>query len=243
MTNQQHKEKLQLFHISRYREGEAAIEEFIPRIPENRMDGENDSMPRICVSDSLTGCFTATSNPSYEMYSYTREEYNCPYQHMSYLDILLEKNQSGQMYRVYHFEMDESEVVSPAELHEKGWVPDALETNEHWITANRKPDRISYIFLLSVTPGKGNFNFRFTEMQEELDAFGVMMGLDELYFYTERRNQSLFQVYSKEVALEIKATVKAESEARTEASQTANQTVLWNQEIEVSLEDLPSLSI
>lgn len=225
MTNQLQAKKLELFHISRYREGEGAIQEFVPRIPRNRMEGENDSLPRICVSDNLNGCFTATSNPSYEMYSYQRESSHCPYQQMSHMDILLEKNQSGQMYRVYHFDMDETEVVTPKELHEKGWVPDALETNEHWITANRKPDRISYIFLLSVTPGKGKFNFRLTEPQEELESFGVMMRLDELFFHTQRNNESMFQVYSQEMAIQLKVKAKEEMEANVEESRLSQQKV------------------
>lgn len=240
MTNQLQKKKLELFHVSRYREGEGAIQDFIPRIPRNRMNGENDSMPRICVSDNLMGCFTAMSNPSYEMYSYQRESYHCPYQQMSHMDILMETNQAGQMYRVYHFDMDEPEVVTPAELHEKGWVPDALETNEHWITANRKPDRISYIFLLSVTPGKGKFNFRLSEVQEDVEAFGVMMRLDDLYFYTNDRNESMFQQYSMESALQIKATVKEEWEAKQEASKASQQVADWSVNVEVSEEDLPS---
>lgn len=239
MTNQLQKKKLELFHVSRYREGEEAIQEFVPRIPRNRMEGENDSIPRICVSDNLNGCFTATSNPSYEMYSYQRENSHCPYQQMSHLDILMETNQAGQMYRVYHFDMDESEVVSPGDLHEKGWVPDALETNEHWITENRKPDRISYIFLLSVTPGKGKFNFRLSGVQEDVEAFGVMMRLDDLFFYTNERNESMFQQYTKEMALQIKSTVKEKLEAMAEESKASSLTTEWSVNIEVSEEDLP----
>lgn len=242
MTNQLQAKKLELFHISRYREGVEAIQEFVPRIPGNRMEGENASIPRICVSDNLNGCFTATSNPSYEMYSYQRENSHCPYQQMSHLDILMETNQAGQMYRVYHFDMDESEVVTPAELHGKGWVPDALETNEHWITANRKPDRISYIFLLSVTPGKGKFNFRLSDVREDVEAFGVMMRLDDLYFYTNDRNESMFQRYTMESALQIKATVKEEWEAKAEASKASQPVADWSIEVEVSEADLPSLA-
>lgn len=241
MTNQLQKKKLELFHISRYKEGEAAIEEFVPRIPKNRMDGENDKISRICVSDNLTGCFTAMSNPSYEMYSYRNEEYFCPYQHMNYMDVLLETNQSGQMYRVYHFDMDVSEVVTPDVLHENGWVPDALNTHEHWITGSRKPDRISYVFLLSVAPVKGGFAFRMTEEKPEVDAFGVMMGVDDLYFYTDARKESMFQQYSSEMAFHIKTTVKKEREANIETSRLAQSTTEWSIEVELSQDDLPVL--
>lgn len=244
MTNQLQKKKLELFHVSRYSEGKEAIQEFVPRIPKNRMDGENDSMPRICVSDNLIGCFRAMSNPAYEMFEYAESEYYCPYQGMSYLDILLEKNQSGQMYRIYHFDMETSEVVTPAELHEKGWVPDALKTNEHWITANRKPDRVTYIFLHSVTKGKRTYEFRLSDEQEELETFGVMMPLDDLYFYTDQRNEPLFQQYSKEKGLEIKeclAKERAVLSAKSQEPQTRStrEPEFWG-EVEVSEEDLPS---
>lgn len=240
MKNQQEKEKVQLFHVSRYSEGQAAIEEFVPRIPKNRMQGEDDSTPRICVSDNLLGCLRAMSNPAYEMYEYAESEYHCPYQEMSYLDVLLEKNQSGQMYRIYHFDMEKSEVVTPEELHKNGWVPDALKTNEHWITSNRKPDRVSYIFLHSVTKGKRAYEFRLSEEQDELETFGVMMPLDDLYFHTNERNEPLFQHYSKEKALEIKESLAKRREVRATESPVSTWESEFLFEVEVGDEDLPT---
>lgn len=127
--------KLHLYHISQLSEFPNETKRFIPRIPEYRASGENERIPRICVSDSLDGCFKAHPDAVHNI-NYAMDT-----------EVLLEEGITGILYRVYHFLVDEEEVLFPNQLHSKGYVPDALDTNEHWILNEIKPVGISYVCL------------------------------------------------------------------------------------------------
>lgn len=45
---------MELFHVS-YKK----IDQFSPRVPANRADGEDDMTPRICFAESIVGCINA----------------------------------------------------------------------------------------------------------------------------------------------------------------------------------------
>lgn len=49
-----------LYHVS-YDLSEPLHKEFIPRIPNNTVNEEDESIPRICFSDSIQGCIRAIS--------------------------------------------------------------------------------------------------------------------------------------------------------------------------------------
>ena len=50
--------KIRLFHVS-FNIMEPLHKVFIPRVPENPMNGEDESYQRICFSDSITGCINS----------------------------------------------------------------------------------------------------------------------------------------------------------------------------------------
>ncbi len=93
------------------------IEEFIPRIPENRMDDEDAETERICLAKTLEGCFSASSELE-ELYSRHK---SCP----------------NEIFRVYVF--DENDILKEENftdsyvLWHDGLVPDANITGEVWI--------------------------------------------------------------------------------------------------------------
>lgn len=78
---------------------------FTPRIPENRMEGEDTTTPRICFADSLSGA----------------------------LDALGGANERVNL-TVFWLEVDTDDpyVLTPEELY--SLVPDAGMTGEHWLT-------------------------------------------------------------------------------------------------------------
>lgn len=142
------------YHVSSNYDRE--INEFIPRIPHNRASGEDAVQKRICVSTSLQGCIKAAPTIWYHMHTYLNAEYYDPYTHMERLTTLLEQNEKvGYLFKVYEFYLDEGEVISASVLKENEWVPDADQTNEHWITKPIKPSK-SYYILIENTKEENN---------------------------------------------------------------------------------------
>lgn len=45
---------MKLYHVSYNK-----VDRFIPRVPKERAEGENDDIPRICFSDSIEKCIAA----------------------------------------------------------------------------------------------------------------------------------------------------------------------------------------
>ena len=93
-----------------------------PRVPNDavRMKGEEGTIPRICVCDSIEGCLTAVPFGGANLADYfvgDNHPHSCPI-------------------RVFVFdEKDilEGNLITPDELYEKDWVRDAFYSNEHWI--------------------------------------------------------------------------------------------------------------
>lgn len=105
------------------------IDVFVPRIPVRRMSEENVEIPRICLSTSIEGCFTAAPWGS-----------ECLSDRPSYV-----------VYRVYEFDGDKipkNHIFTTEKLAKEEFVPDAMFTNETWIIEqNLIPDDMYYIIL------------------------------------------------------------------------------------------------
>lgn len=100
------------------------VEEFSPRIPteQSRIEGEDRTVPRICVARNIEDCLTGFPEGGYRL------EGNCP-----------------MLIRVYEFEEEsipQENIVRAPELFLKNIVPDAWITGEHWIVNQSiKPKR------------------------------------------------------------------------------------------------------
>ena len=105
------------YHISY--ETNNTIECFVPRIPNDKMLGENDTIKRVCVSDDLQKCFNA----------------------ISWQDDL--ENEEIEIVRVYEFNLDnDADILDNEYLYKNGLVDDSMITNEYWILKEIKPSKV-----------------------------------------------------------------------------------------------------
>lgn len=107
------------------------IEEFVPRIPEFRAEGldENNTIPRICLSDSIEGCLSAVPWGGSRLEDLFWEEGSC-------------------LIRIYEFDIKDlnlKNLLPPEYLYSSDLVRDALISGEYWyIHEKLKPSR-SYL--------------------------------------------------------------------------------------------------
>lgn len=151
--------KIQLFHISSLHDGGEEKTVFTPRIPRLRAVGEDETMERICVSSTLEGCFIGHPTAVNSVHTGLEDRV-----------YLLERGKEAMIFRVYGFEVEKEKVRMPEELHEKGYVPDALLSQEHWILEPCQPVSISYVVLENVSYQIGTKEFTFT--YTEHDTYG-----------------------------------------------------------------------
>lgn len=84
---------------------------FIPRIPSSAGKGENKTIPRICMSDSIEKCIQASPIIS---------------------DLLDGETHIIKVYKYRVNKRNADKIVGPKTLFNKKLVPDALENNEFW---------------------------------------------------------------------------------------------------------------
>lgn len=105
---------------------------FKPAIPSIRLEGENSTMKRVSLSFSIEGCLTAMPKGGVHLEK-TLEETN------GYLRIIeLDTIMAG---------LTADDLILPFYLYEKGWVMDALATEEVWVL---KPFQAQKIFDVRV---------------------------------------------------------------------------------------------
>ncbi len=101
---------VKLYHIS-YDCDEPLCKEFIPRIPDNILNGESETIPRICFSDSIEGCINARQDG---IVTIADEEY---------ISIIVWEVEIA---------ISDPNLKSWVELYESDLVPDAALTHEYW---------------------------------------------------------------------------------------------------------------
>lgn len=101
---------MSLIHVSFDR-----VDEFIPRVPKNKADGENNTIPRICVTNDIVRAICALPNGGLVLHK------------MSLLKL-------PTIIHVYYLKADK---VMPTEEVSK-YVPDALSSGEMWILEKPK---------------------------------------------------------------------------------------------------------
>lgn len=121
-----------IYHVSM--DLSCITEVFKPRIPkqEQRMEGENNYIPRICVAKSIEDCLTAMPNGGYAF----------------------ENSDKPNIIRVYEFEpnrIKKENLISPADLYFSEWVLDAWVTGEYWVVRQDLiPFRIYDVQIISL---------------------------------------------------------------------------------------------
>lgn len=119
---------MKFYHVDLCKE--EVINLFTPRIPSHILEDENGDIPRVCVSSSIAGALGSVPWGGRNMAN----------------------KGENMVFRVYEFDsskINENSIITPKELVEKGYVPDALCYDEHWITTTVKPDKMYYISIES----------------------------------------------------------------------------------------------
>lgn len=101
---------IKLYHIS-YDITEPLNKEFIPRIPGNAATGEDESIPRVCLCDSIERCLNAAED---RLGDYENED--------KAIIVVWEKE----------FSLFDHNLLSWQHLYENNLVPDAVLTHEYW---------------------------------------------------------------------------------------------------------------
>ena len=96
---------MELFHISM--DIKEKIKLFTPRIPERIYDGENNTIKRICFSDTVINCMKAIYVPLFT---------------------------TGSKIMIYKksFDYNDKYLIHPEEIYNKGYVKDAKANHEYW---------------------------------------------------------------------------------------------------------------
>lgn len=93
------------------------VEDFYPRIPLQRCPGEDDSIPRICVADSVQNALNAIPQAA---------------------ETLDAMERIGVPLIIHVYDLESSDVMNSSAVQK--YVPDALATHEKWILS--RPDSI-----------------------------------------------------------------------------------------------------
>lgn len=101
---------IKLYHIS-YDTSEPLDKEFIPKIPHNTVSGEDESVPRICFSDSIEGCINAVED---QLGNYENED------------------RATIIVWEMEFLLPNDKLIGWQKLYEDNLVPDAVFTHEYW---------------------------------------------------------------------------------------------------------------
>lgn len=169
-----------LKHIEFWEEEVEKIKEFIPRVPSKTTLGEDKSIPRICTSTTIENCVKASPQTSYVLFGML-DEINLMEMSHQYFHYFLETAQYGMLVRVYHFEVEESIVRLPNEIHKAGWVPDALITDEHWLLEKVKPVRTSYAIVRRDESKR--YSVEIVQEADSLEELGVFINCEILDHY------------------------------------------------------------
>lgn len=137
---------IKLYHVS-FDLTEPLHKEFIPRIPGNSMKEEDETIPRICLSDSIQGCIRSICG-------YPKDDSGCA------CIIVWE-----------HEFQEDNALCSWRYLYENNLVPDAAVTHEYWYTNKITLD--GTIYKISNIEYRTLYSFRSTYKEEILDILSA----------------------------------------------------------------------
>lgn len=147
-----------LFHINSIFEEDVKV--FTPRIPLSTAPDEDEMFPRICTSDTIAGCMHAHPSLIQDCGSLQVNKLFFP-----------KLNTYGYLYRIYHFEESLKDIVTPSILISEELVPDAEETNEHWIMKPATPVNVSYLLVYNIDVHFDEENGHFKDISIDFEEF------------------------------------------------------------------------
>lgn len=123
-----------------------------PCIPRNRLEGENDTIPRICVSRTLDGCLTAIGPAAIGLDALRKA--------LSDLKQDMEPEQQMQIieqltfpYTILLFDVPDDALYLVKTARVAEYVADAWWTQECWLMEDCRPVYVSHEWLVNGTVG------------------------------------------------------------------------------------------
>lgn len=212
---------VKVFHIAPVNDSE--VELFELRVPNTIMRGEDNTVGRICVGRTIHDCIKAHPHSFYNLTNKVDENPDATFSDyedwMASFTVQLESKKRFLLYKVYTLEVSESDLIGPAELQEKGLVPDALFTQEHWLMKETPPVSIQYLIIDSKYEAFDSdeffvdylFNY---EVTEDIPS-GTLLREDVLFYKAREFNIDLDKEFSQK---EIELLKVKPSDFRTEGS-------------------------
>lgn len=156
------------------------IDVFTPRIPLQRMYGENNTVARVCVAPSVDDCLYGSP--------YTAELFpRDGYIERGEVAIVCHTDAVGDDYHgvpfvIYTFDVSDDDVMTPAALTEL--VPDATYTDEHWLIASATPIKREVYLLHDAIFAEGDWRYFYMKLDPSdvarftpVDAGDYILGL------------------------------------------------------------------
>lgn len=106
---------MELYHISQ--DVENLNRCFVPRIPLSTSLNENKTVPRICFSNSVSGCFSAVPGENRSKIIHSGDKF-----------VLYKLNVKKKLCILNR------SIITPHELHRRKFVSDAIINGEYWVT-------------------------------------------------------------------------------------------------------------
>lgn len=126
---------MKLYHVCLAEDSDGDL--FTPRIPDARAIHEDASIPRICVSASISGCISAV-----------------PWGGLQFDEMMIDLGLEVSSYpiKIYEFDTDDildGNLIPPSDLYKKDWVRDAVINEEYWIVNQSLKPRKSYFITVT----------------------------------------------------------------------------------------------
>lgn len=147
---------MKLYHVST--EIETNPIQFVPRVPESRMIGENTTIPRICFSTEIIKCLKSIPDSYDGLYNkyHLQQTMGIP-----------------ALFTVFTTDFNDVEahhILYPEELMNKGFVPDAIKQQEHWITKELHLSPSSLIWVEHLVQENDDTQFHEIRLQHAIES-------------------------------------------------------------------------
>lgn len=134
---------------------------FTPRIPRHTMGNENREQLRVCAAPSIQACFTGLPGGGHQL-------------------VNLNAQQDGffKLFRINTEKLgiSDEDILTPVQLTEHGWVPDAKYTLEHWISVPfTVAEEDSFVIILNRWSQREVEMLPACEQEESMDLFPVII--------------------------------------------------------------------
>lgn len=131
---------------------------FTPRIPKNRIQGEDDSIERVCVSDSIEGCLSSMPRGGKNLHETI--------------------DATNGVYRLFRINteklgIEEENILTPETLYNRNLVIDSILTGEYWITSPFKVPNEDVLYIHISDFSLGAYSIPDPEISKKAEILGM----------------------------------------------------------------------